>query len=149
MKKKLTCLEYALNLINKYTYTSFTMKNKLINKEYNSKDIEETISYLIKNNLINDEEYALDYASILLKKNKGPYYIKDKLISKGIAKSIVDRVVNNIEDNDVNKNLINVINKLNIKYKEKENKNIKIVNACTRMGYSYSKIIEIIKEKHI
>lgn len=133
------------NLISKYSYTSFTLKEKLLRKKIDKEIVDKIIDNLINNNLINDKEYAKDYALSALSRLKGPFYIKHKLKEKGIDDKIIEEALTSLDNSIIDNNLKEIINKLNEKYKGLENRKEKIYRGCVIKGYSYNKIKEFLE----
>jgi SOS response regulatory protein OraA/RecX len=84
MKK---CWQYALKLLTKKDYPSFDLNNKLSLRGFSDLEIEETFQSLIKLNYLNDQRYLEGFLRYLVRRNKGPLYIKDKCQAKNLFPS--------------------------------------------------------------
>ena len=107
-------------------YISIRMRSKkeikdyLQKKEYDNSIIEDTILKLEKNGLLNEEQFVKAYINDkLLMTNYGPYKIKSELNKHNIDDSIIDKYIDNI-DNDL---LIEKIEKIINKYLKTNRKN--------------------------
>ena len=78
----------ALDILSRREHSVLELKQKLqkniIDTEY---DIEETISRLKKNNLLNDYRFSESYVVYRKRKGFGPIKISNELKSKGVAES--------------------------------------------------------------
>ena len=83
----------ALDVISRREHSEKEIKNKLLKKFDNAELIDEVISKLIKNNLINDVRYAQMYVLVRKRKGFGPKKIQFELISRGINDSISSLVI--------------------------------------------------------
>ena len=83
----------SLDIISRREHSEKEIKNKLLKKFDNAELIDEVISKLIKNNLINDVRYAQMYVLVRKRKGFGPKKIQFELISRGINESISSLVI--------------------------------------------------------
>ncbi|HMT27464.1 MAG TPA: regulatory protein RecX, partial [Candidatus Absconditabacterales bacterium] len=84
--------EYSLKYINLYPKTEKELRAKLMEKHYGEEEIEKTITYLKRKNYVNDELYCELYInSQLIKKGKPLYAVKQKLLQKGVDKTLVNK----------------------------------------------------------
>ncbi|MBS8122097.1 regulatory protein RecX [Candidatus Vampirococcus lugosii] len=138
MKKK--CIDYAMDYIYKFPKTESQLKTQLFKKGYNDKEIEITIKLLKSKNYLNDKNYCeIYFNSECVKKGKASYIIKNKLIQKGIDKSIVQEVYTNME-NDISKGIKKGIIKEIEKYKSKGFEGFDIIRKLGARGYSMDEI---------
>ena len=78
----------ALDIISRREHSKHELKNKLL-KKFDVPDlIDEVITKLIENNLINDSRYAHMYVLVRKRKGFGPKKIEFELMSRGINSSI-------------------------------------------------------------
>ncbi len=93
--------------------------------------------------LIDDEQFALDYCAQLLRKNKSRAQIMALLASKGVDKKLAQSAVMRLdsEDNDA---CFNIMQK---KYLQKLNagQSEKVIAALMRRGFKYSEIKSALK----
>ena len=77
--------DYALGLLARKDYSRKQFQIKLLSKDYDFEEVEETISYLIEKNIFKEENFI---RSIVIKKmNQGysPTFIQNHLETKGIS----------------------------------------------------------------
>ena len=123
------------------------LKEYLIRKKFEIKDIDDVINRLIYENILNDSNFAKCYVNDkLLLTNNGPDKIRCELIKLGISDDIISNVISNIDNDIVNKKLEKIIKReLNSNTKLPLNKiKNKIINRCINAGYNYDSIIEIL-----
>lgn len=135
-------LNYALKLINRYSYTTKKLKQKLIKKNVNESTINQIIDYLVKHQLLDDALFATSYAHSLVARHKGVNYITHKLKQLGINDKIIDQVINNLNQSDLENALKTYIKKLDEKYTKQKsvNKKEKIIASLLRSGYTMKEI---------
>lgn len=85
-------------LISFKMYTMNEVYKKLIQKGISNEIAEQTVAEFCKAGILNDEEYAKAYIHDgLLVNMKGAFRIKQELIQKGIASSIVEKAFKDTE----------------------------------------------------
>ncbi len=88
----------AAKLISFKMYTMNEVYKKLIQKGISGEVAEQTVAEFCKAGILNDEEYAKAYIHDgLLVNMKGAFRIKQELIQKGIASSIIEKAFRNTE----------------------------------------------------
>lgn len=140
-------LNYALNLINKYSYTTYKLEKKLKEKEISAINIKKIMEYINKYHLINDEEFAKMLANDLVNKHKGEIFIKNKLFQLGIDEEINNKIIANVSKDDLKDNAVKLIKSLDDKYSKRKiiNKKEKIYASLKQHGYSNYIISEAFK----
>lgn len=135
-------LNYALGLINKYAYTTFKLKKKLIDKKISEANIKKILTYLTKHKLLDDEAFAINYAESLIYRHKGSRFIKERLKELGISDNIISQVLTKLNQKTIDDELIKYIKKLDKRYSQKPtvDKLDKIKRACLNSGYSFSEV---------
>ena len=138
--------DYALRLLGKENYTVSSIRDKLLGKGADEKQVASILARLEKEDLLNDERYAKiyveDIASLrLLGKNK----VLAELNRKGIKEDILSSL-SFPEEKELEKAL-SAASLLNKRYAKTSNgtKKDKGINALIRRGFSYeisSKAIE-------
>lgn len=123
------------------------MKEYLLKKKYDIKDINESIEELINKGLLNDISFCKSYINDKINlTNNGINKIKDDLIKLGIGEDVIDKELSNIDNSFIMDKLNKIINK-EIKLSSKlpiiKLKN-KVINKCINLGYKYEDILEII-----
>lgn len=129
-------------------YLSFGLKTKqdivmYLDKHNANEDDSTIIIKKLENlNLINDENYAINFLNKAIKNHKGPLYVKNELKNKGIDAAIIDKILANYDYQEISENIDYIIKKelpsINtypiLKQKQK------IYQKLQRMGYSNSQI---------
>ncbi len=144
------CYYSAIRFLNTKKRSKNEIKLKLQSLGFEKDEIEKTIIKIIKQNYINDRDYAISFVKekILLTIH-GPNRIKNDLRKKGIEEDIINMAMEqydlNIQNEKINK-LINKIIKMN------QNKGTiylkrKIYNNLEYQGFNKENIDEIIKTK--
>ena len=85
----------ALDILSRREHSVLELKQKLKKKYDIEDDIEETISRLKKNNLLNDYRFSESYVVYRKRKGFGPVKISKELESKGVAEVIIFEVLDN------------------------------------------------------
>lgn len=121
---------YALKLLAKKDYFESEIRRKLSQKGFSEEEIEETVIYLKKQHLINDDKLLERVKEKAIEKGKSSTYIKRKLFSKGVSIEI-----------SYEEELKSAMNLLKNKYK-REKRFYDIVKFLKNRGFSYSVIQE-------
>lgn len=130
-------MNYALNIMSRHIYTKKSLKEKLLIKGCDIDSAEIIIDELTKKNILSDNTYKENfiYESLKYKKN-GIKRIKNELYLKGITAQDSDF------DYELEEENLKELTKILIE-KEKDEK--KIINKLITKGYSFSKILNEIK----
>ncbi|MGC8771186.1 MAG: regulatory protein RecX [Brevinematia bacterium] len=112
--------------------------DKLRRKGFNIEIIEEVISFLEKNSLLNDEEFARLWVNerLVLKKSS-VIKIKMELRAKGISDDIIERVLSDIEVDEV-ENATNLLFQKFSKVNKKSLDRDKLLRKLLSNGFSYT-----------
>ena len=126
----------AMRMVSHKLYTLAELSKKLKEREYKETTIDEVLYKLNELRLLDDEKYAISYINHhqALGK-KGPDLIKRDLISKGVAKKIIDR---HLETYDEESSLTHAI-KLASSQIRKNNK--------YGLGFLRPKVIQYLQQK--
>lgn len=137
--------ERCLNLLSRRNMTESELRNKLRDSYYPSEIINDTISLLIRNHLVNDEFYADNYVEVH-QRNKSTRQMKQELTGKGIDKEIINRI---IEENPIDEEQ-NIRRLLERKHFDAENTTMeertRLCAYLLRKGYDYDKIRRMVME---
>ncbi len=144
MKKKLSALQYAINLLNRYAKTEQGLRSKMKTKQFTEYQINSALRELKKFNYINDLEYAKNYAHRF--KTKGNYLIKQELLRKGVDFSYIENALLEltgelVRGKKVALNKWPTIKAINLKKKQE-----KLIFFLASRGFSYSACNKISKE---
>jgi len=94
MRKKLKPLEYAFWLLKLRDRSVGEMQEKLGRKEFDEKEIAQTMAFLIEKDFLNDERFARNFVRFKKSlKPTGKYYLQNKLHQKKIDKDIIEQAL--------------------------------------------------------
>lgn len=133
--------KYAVQLLSYKMYTCREIFQKLTAKGYSDNVAELTVAALCEAGILNDEQYASFYihdaASVNL---KGMFRIKQELLKKGIASSIIDKAIQNSDIDTA----VQLAEYVRLKFADKAFSSAKELEKAKahllRKGYSYSEI---------
>ena len=142
----------AMELLVKKDYTEKKLRDKLADGLYSDHIIDAAIEYVKSYKYLDDERYARDYVAYnieLRSRNR----IKQDLISRGVAKDIIQNVLEEFTDEESREAELDQIKKLLVKkhydpsmdYKDKQ----KIIAFLLRKGYSMDAIRSAINNDDI
>ena len=136
--------EKALNIISYRPRTKKELKDKMKDK-FNEDSIDSVIDRMEESGLLNDEEYAKNYAYHLYQ-NKGYAVkrIKYELMHKGIDSEIISNVLEN-EDFEEELNLEKIIEKKNMRNIQDDKEKRRVLSYLQRLGYSWDKINSVLR----
>ena len=131
--------EKALRLLEFRNHSEKELSDKLLRLGASSENIEKTMVFLKNYGFINDEAYAGALSRDLQKlKGYGKNRIKSELYSKGIDRSIIDSVTEELDDNDLELLTERIKKRLNGDFERKS------LDRTTRYfinrGYSFDEI---------
>ncbi|HQN48298.1 MAG TPA: regulatory protein RecX, partial [Caldisericia bacterium] len=95
------CLNYTLKLLTRKDYFSKELKMKLIKKGYNSDDIDEVITHLVKEKFIDDESLIERKINYLQNKGWDEFKIYQYFMQRGVSKQFVENSLKNYLDNEI------------------------------------------------
>lgn len=138
----------ALNLVSKKAYSQKSLKEKLIQKGYNTDITDKALVRLKELNYLNDNNYAKNYASYLYRKGKGAFLIKAELERQGLDKGSVKEALAYIkEENEPFEVILKI---LKTKFKDFNNKDKnetkKIISFFLRRGFAFEDISKAIRD---
>ena len=125
----------AFKLLSKRDYFSKELRQKLLKKGFSEKEVEETISYLVKEGYLNDKKLLDRYKELSVKKGESFLKLKAKLYRKGIT-DVEFSYENELEA---------ALNLLQNKFKKEKNYP-NVVKFLKNRGFSYSVIQEAVKK---
>jgi regulatory protein len=92
-----TAYNYALNLLGARPYSTSALRKKLIQKEYEPADAEDTIGRLVDNGLLNDRKYAEQFArSKMVTTGASKRRVQQDLYRKGIKGELATTAIANV-----------------------------------------------------
>ncbi len=104
--------------------------------------IDDFLDFARKNNYLNQQRFAYDYARSLFDKNKSRKYIFFKLKEKGISESLADKILSEFDFADDDRMDL-IIKKLLNRYKDINNKRKKYektLSYLVRNGFEYESV---------
>ena len=147
--KKFHIKQRAFRLLGRRQHSIVELKQKLWNKDYDKKLIDEVIEQLIDGNYLDDKEFASVFVEEKLKAKKwSRQRLKGELIKKGIKQDIISFVLNHrvsAQDNfdnalTVAKKKYDSLKKRNLEQKEIKNK---LSTFLLSRGFDYETIKEV------
>lgn len=94
-------IHYALYLLGRRGRTRFELQTKLTDKGYEAADVNTTLERLEKLGLINDEEFAQNYARDKVAiYRRGRYRIGMELLKKGVTKEKIAAALEGLQEED-------------------------------------------------
>lgn len=143
---KSSIYDTALKYISIRMRSKKELKEYLIKKKFDNKDIDEVIDKLLYQGHLNDTRFCKSYINDkLYLTNSGIDKIKNELLKLGIDESIIDTCFSSINKNIILEKLEKIIKKelkVNSKLPINKIKN-KITNRCINLGYKLEDINEI------
>lgn len=140
----------AFDFLSYRTRSVKEIKDKLKKKSISADSIDKVIEHLAKLNLINDEVFAQEFVNAKVKfKPSGKRVLSQKLIEKGIAKEVREKVLSDtferVDEKELAmQNFKKYFNRL--KDKEPLEQRKKMFDHLVRKGFGFDLVKEIIKE---
>lgn len=140
----------ALDLLGRRAHSVHELKLKLIQRKYEQELINDLLFQLVKKNILDDKQFALQYAveRVTLRKI-GKQKLKSELIKKGISGDIINEVLQTIDISEDIENALHLARKkmnalLNRGYDEKRALP-KLSAYLLSKGYSFDIIKKVIR----
>ncbi len=147
LAQKLGAIKYASYLLQFSDKSEKILRQKMREKEYSPKVIEEALSVMRDGNIISDESLCLKkYISIAYSKLYGPRRIKSELLSKGFSQ---DDIKNAEEKTDIDFDELcrelceKLLSPGRIKLSDRKERE-KFIAKMSRYGYGYETIKSVI-----
>lgn len=127
------------------------VERKLREKGFTAQVIEETVTWAVSHDLLDDEKFAqLWVAHRLVQRRSGPYGLRRELRQKGVDDEFISKA---LEDADIDEpqlleELIDQRLSL-VDHLPDETKQRRLMNYLTNRGFSFSEILKALKEKGI
>ena len=145
------CKERSLYILSVRANTEKQLRDKLKkNEKYTEDIIDKTIEFLKKHHYIDDSEFAKRFLE--LNKNNYSYkIIKNKLFLKGISRDILDKVIDEKDEETEERTCKKLLlKKYPLYYEEREKmdnkEKQKVLMYLFRKGFSYDIVKKIMKE---
>lgn len=128
----------AMNLLMKKDYTEKQICKKLQDGYYDEKIIEETVEYLKSYGYIDDERYVRSYFAIHISV-KPKRFIVQKLMEKGIQKELIDKLTEEIYEEE--SKLCTVPDEEEIARKLLKKRNYQVERSMKEMQKAYAYLL--------
>lgn len=145
---------YSLRLLAKRDYSIYKLRNKLLDKNFDPEEVEETIDYLLEVNYLREDEYKRIRVKQLLTKRYSNNYIIQKCDQEHIQvnHSFIDEIRSEYQLLPIEQINYLIEKKLrNIKPEELKENYIKIkkrlFNFLTSKGHKYNIFAPLVEEK--
>ena len=149
---KASIYDSALKYISIRMRSEKEIREYLLKKNYDAKDVNNTVNRLLDENLLNDKLFCKSYVNDKLNlTSSGLDKIKIELEKLDIKEEYINEALNSIDKSIIIDKLNNIIDKelkLNTKVPITKLKN-KIISRCINLGYRYEDIINILEDKKI
>lgn len=145
----------ALSYLARRVHSEKELQLKLLKKLYDKKLIDEVLSSIKSAGLLNDEEFAAQFADEKLnRKNWGINKVKGELIRRGINSQTAGEVINRVISVDSQSASIEKLAKQKLKIllqKESDKRKIKhkLIASLVNKGFRYEDISETLRKKQI
>lgn len=151
---------YALHLLSYSDKTTAEIQKKLTKKDYPQLVVERVVQYLKKSGFLDDEEFTKKFTASKVKKGFSKKKIRYLLVKKGVGKSTVDKILNEvfsqIDEGKMARELLLRKKYLPIDKEASTEEKIKHISRIGRFllryGFSSATIKELVeqeKEKHL
>ncbi len=130
----------ALSYISKAIKSSFKVYNYLLDKGASKEEASEAVSLLKSKGLLNDEYYFKEFAFYNIRKSYGPLYIKSKAKEERIEHDIIERVLDDIDDNEYIYYIDYIARKYINSHKDDNKLEMKLKNYLYQRGYLFDMI---------
>lgn len=137
--------DFAVSYLEKYVVTEKGLKDYLKRKGFDDKIIKQTCDKLKEYGMLDDEKFAKNYFESM-SFSQGKREIARKLLQKGVAKSIVDELLIDVDENDEIQKAKVIAEKF-VKNREKNAKNKqKCLAHLIYKGYDYCVAKKVLDE---
>lgn len=146
----LKCKDCAFYYINKRRHTKKELVDKLVKREYDVTVAKEVAEYLEEAGYIDDSDYARRFISDAVKiKKHGMVRIKRDLLAKGVARTVIDSVLDDLEF-DTESVLADLLESkaFNMDLSDEKQLN-KLYGFLLRRGFKFSEINSALTEYRI
>lgn len=139
---------YVLRLLKFRQRSEKEIRDKLKQKNYDSKTIDEAVSHFKKIKFIDDEEFVKGWINSRIKKPLGLQAIKLELVQKGVREEIIEKSLKEKkltfdESNALRELMSNRLNKLIDRYESEDVKH-RLSTYFIRRGFSANTVYETI-----
>lgn len=133
-------LDYAVSLLSSRPYAERELKQKLQQHGYRENTVELILYKLNRHELLNDSEFADQWARSRMTRNIGHRRIAMELKQKGVDSETIEQALENIDENDEMNNAMDLVRRQLSRQKPGEDprKTAQRISAMlVRRGYSF------------
>lgn len=147
LSKKLSCVKYAVYLLEFGDKSRKALMMKLKSKGYDEDTCEAAMDVLEKNGVVDDERLCgQKLVSLANAKFYGPYRLKSELMKKGFTSRQVDIAFDDAEI-DFDDLLERLVGKLTLRgFPEDDKSYLALKNKLIRYGYSYESVSSVLEK---
>jgi len=149
---KASIYDIALKYIGVRMRSKKELREYLLKKKFDIKDIDEVIEKLLSQGFLNDISFCKSYVNDKIHlTNSGLDKIRCELIKLGIEESVINDTFSSVDKSILDEKLNKIISKeirINSKLPIGKMKN-KIINRCINLGYTLESINEILENSEL
>jgi regulatory protein len=143
------CKSYAFDLLIRRSYSAKELSDKMKTKGFTPEAINRTLELLEKLGYVKDEKFAKEWVeSRIRNKPKGKIALEHELLAKGIDKTTVERVLEEIDDAEEVEIALNLAKKRLKAYKNLNHITVKrrLFSYLLRRGFSSEIVSGVIRK---
>ena len=135
----------ALHLLEQMDRTEQQLREKLMRSEYPDRCIDDAIAYVKKFHYLDDERYAETFTRYK-KEKMSRQQIKQKLMTKGVSRDIIDHVVEAEYDVDESTHIRGLLEKKHFSYEDADEGEFRrVYSYLLRRGFRSNDILKEMK----
>ncbi|MDR9419703.1 regulatory protein RecX [Gracilimonas sp.] len=142
--------EYMFRILSRRDHSRKELKDKAYKKGYSGHYIEDILDEFESKEYIDDHKFAMTFAQEKFEFNNwGPYKIRNQLFKKGIAKSVIEKCIEEAFGAEaIKETMFELIQKKKKRYlrEPEEKRRKKIFDFLMRKGYDSNSILKSIDE---
>ncbi|MCK4675875.1 MAG: regulatory protein RecX [Gammaproteobacteria bacterium] len=137
----------AVRLLSRREHSAFEIRNKLSQRDFENKEIEQAIVELQQGGWLSDERFAEAYVRMRQKKGFGPVRISIELNERGVKENIIDAYLR--ADDDIWLQILNqqYLKKYKNKPIEDYNDKAKRIRFLQYRGFTLDVIYQVVSDK--
>ena len=143
----LSAKSVAVRLLSRREHSAFEIRNKLSQRDFENKEIEQAIVELQQGGWLSDERFAEAYVRMRQKKGFGPVRISIELNERGVKENIIDAYLP--ADDDIWLQILNqqYLKKYKNKPIEDYNDKAKRIRFLQYRGFTLDVIYQVVSDK--
>jgi len=104
-KSRRSCRDEALFWLEYGDRTEKEMAQRLRKKEYEEREIAETMAFLVEYSFLDGARYARKFVEMSMEKGRGPIRVRQELREKGVAQALVDQTLDQLYDRETEREI--------------------------------------------